>query len=174
MNLAQIRQKTAFNPSALLTQKDATRNWLRSLHTEYPLALTLTLKQVIEVKNNQGVYYKRIDRDDCREIAKRFTHKLNQQIFSSRGAKKYGKALSYLIVIEGERSSKNLHLHMAIGKIPEHIKFNEIEGLVRNAKSKVIGIDEQHKVDVVDSGWMEYLTKELGKTDTDNILWDLA
>jgi len=35
-------------------------------------------------------------------------------------------------------------------------------------------VDEQHKVDIVDSGWVEYLTKELGMKDTDNILWDLA
>ena len=46
--------------------------------------------------------------------------------------------------------------------------------LVRNAKLKVAELDEQHKVDVVDSGWMEYLTKELGMKDTDNVLWDLA
>ena len=63
---------------------------------------------------------------------------------------------------------------MAIGQIPEHIRLNAINGLVKNAKAKVAGIDGQYKVDIVDSGWMEYLTKELGKADTDNILWDLA
>ena len=173
MNLAQIRQKTAFNPNVLPTQKVATRDWLRGIHKNYPLALTLTLKQVIEVKNNNGIYYKKIDKDECRQIAKRFTQKLNQQIFGN-SVKRYGKGLKYLIVIEGERSCKNLHLHMAIGQIPEHIKLNAIDGLVKNAKAKVAGIDEQYKVDIVDSGWMEYLTKELGKADTDNILWDLA
>ena len=173
MNLTQIRQKTAFIPNALPTQKVATRNWLRSLHKNYPVALTLTLKQVIEVKNTNGIYYKKIDKDECRQIAKRFTQKLNQQIFGN-SAKRYGKGLKYLIVIEGERSSKNLHLHMAIGQLPEHIKWNAMNGMVKNAKSRVAGIDEQYKVDIVDSGWMEYLTKELGKADTDNVLWDLA
>jgi len=173
MNLAQIRQKTAFNPNALPTQKVATRDWLRGIHKDYPVALTLTLKQVIEVKNNNGIYYKKIDKDECRQIAKRFTQKLNQQIFGN-SAKRYGKGLNYLIVVEGERSCKNLHLHMAIGQIPEHIRLNAINGLVKNAKAKVAGIDGQYKVDIVDSGWMEYLTKELGKADTDNILWDLA
>jgi hypothetical protein len=174
MKLAQIRQKTAFNPNALPTQKVATRDWLRGIHADYPLALTLTLKQAIEVKNNRGIYYQKIDKEECRQIAKLFTHKLNQQIFGSRGAKKHSKGLNYLIVIEGERSCKSLHLHMAIGGIPEHIKWSAIEGLVKNAKSKVAGIDKQYKVDIADSGWMEYLTKELGKADTDNVLWDLA
>ena len=173
MKLAQIRQKTAFNPNALPTQKVATRDWLRGIHADYPLALTLTLKQVIEVKNNNGIYYTKIDKDECRQIAKRFTQKLNQQIFGN-SAKRYGKGLKYLIVVEGERSCKNLHLHMAIGKIPEHIKWSDIKELVANAKSKVAGIDKQFDVDIADSGWMEYLTKELGKADTDNILWDLA
>jgi len=173
MKLAQIRQKTAFNPNALPTQKVATRDWLRGIHADYPLALTLTLKQVIEVKNNNGIYYTKIDKDECRQIAKRFTQKLNQQIFGN-SAKRYGKGLKYLIVVEGERSCKNLHLHMAIGEIPEHIKWSDIKELVANAKSKVAGIDKQFDVDIADSGWMEYLTKELGKADTDNVLWDLA
>jgi len=54
------------------------------------------------------------------------------------------------------------------------VKWNEVDGLVRNAKLRVAELDEQHKVDIVDSGWMEYLTKELGMKDTDNVLWDLA
>jgi len=54
------------------------------------------------------------------------------------------------------------------------VKFNEIDRLVRNAKLRVEELDEQHHVDIVDSGWIEYLTKELGMKDTDNVLWDLA
>jgi hypothetical protein len=173
MNLAQIRQKTAFNPNALPTQKVATRDWLRGLHQDYPVALTLTLKQVIEIKSDKGTYYKKIDKEECRQLAKRFTHKLNQQIYGS-SAKRYGKGLKYLIVIEGERSCKNLHLHMAIGEIPKHIKWSEIKGLVDNAKTKVVGIDKESEVSIADSGWMDYLTKELGRADTDNVLWDLA
>ena len=84
------------------------------------------------------------------------------------------KGLKYLVVVEGERTGKNLHLHMAIGDLPSYVKWNEVDGLVRNAKLKVAELDEQHKVDIVDSGWMEYLTKELGMKDTDNVLWDLA
>ena len=45
MNLAQIRQKTAYCATAMPTQKQATRTWLNGLHKQYPLALTLTLKQ---------------------------------------------------------------------------------------------------------------------------------
>jgi hypothetical protein len=173
MNLQQIRQKTAYCATAIPTQKQATRNWLNSLHKEYPVALTLTLKQVNSYKSVKGVHAKKLDRDECRRIATHFTYKLNQQVFGS-SAKRFGKALKYLVVVEGERTSKNLHLHLAIGNIPSFVKFNEIDRLVCNAKLRVEELDEQHHVDIVDSGWMEYLTKELGMKDTDNVLWDLA
>ena len=78
------------------------------------------------------------------------------------------------MVIEGERTGKNLHLHIAIGNVPDYVKWSDLDKLVRNAKLRVEELDEQHKVDIVDSGWMEYLTKELGMKDTDNVLWDLA
>jgi hypothetical protein len=173
MNIEQIRQKIAYSPNAMPTQKEATRNWLNSIHKDYPIALTLTLKQFIEVKNDRGAYFKKINKDDIRRIAKHFTQKLNQQVFGN-SAKRYGKGLKYLVVVEGERTGKNLHLHMAIGDLPSYVKWNEVDGLVRNAKLRVAELDEQHKVDIVDSGWMEYLTKELGMKDTDNVLWDLA
>ena len=63
---------------------------------------------------------------------------------------------------------------MAIGEKPDYVKWNELDEMVRNAKRKINEIDEEHKVDIVDSGWSEYITKELGMTDTDNVFWDLA
>ena len=173
MKLQQIRQKTAYCATASPTQKQATRNWLNSLHKQYPVALTLTIKQVNSYKSVKGVHIKKLDRDECRRIATHFTHKLNQQVFGS-SAKRYGKALKYLVVVEGERTTKNLHLHIAIGDLPSYVKLNELDKLVCNAKLKVEELDAQHKVDIVDSGWLEYLTKELGMKDTDNVLWDLA
>jgi hypothetical protein len=174
MQLANIRQKLAYNPKAQLTAKHSTRTFLNSLSTQYPLALTLTLKQCIEIKNAKGVHYKQINRDDVRNIARHFTHKLNKQVFGS-SAKRFGKGLKYLIVVEGERSHKHLHIHMAIGDLPSYVKWNEVNTLVQNAKLSVEGLDEQYKLVIAgDSGWMEYLTKELGKHDTDNVLWDLA
>ncbi len=174
MNLYEIRKKTAYDATLVATQKQATRDFLRSIHQQYPLALTLSLKQSISIKNANGVFIEKIDIDACRRIATHFTHKLNQQVFGS-SAKRYGKALKYLVVVEGARTHKNLHLHIAIGNIPAYVKFNNFDVLVRNAKLKVEQIDDQHKLAIAgDSGWMDYITKELGMKDTDNILWDLA
>lgn len=173
MKLAEIRQRTCYSPSALPTQKQATRTWLNSINKQYPLALTLTFKQCYEVKTEKGIYYRQLDRDEIRRIVTHFQHKLNQQIFGS-SAKRVGKGLNYLAVLEGERTNKNLHVHMAIGGLPEYVEYKNVDKLVCNAKLSVKELDKQHKVDIVDSGWLEYITKELGSKDTDNVLWDLA
>jgi hypothetical protein len=76
--------------------------------------------------------------------------------------------------VEGERSNKNLHLHFAIGGFPSHVKFNQFGRLVTKAKLNVEFIDAEHKVKLSDSGWIEYITKEVGTKDTDNVLWTLA
>lgn len=173
MKLQDIREKIGYEPSAAQTQKAAARAWLHSLCADYPVALTLTLKQTVDVITPVGSHKRQLARDDCDRIAKRFIQKLNRQAFG-HSAERHGKGLKYLVVVEGERSSKNLHLHLAIGALPKHVKFNQIAKLVEQAKANVAEIDEQYKFDITDSGWIEYISKELGAKDTDNVLWHLA
>ena len=173
MKLQEIRARTAYNPNALPTQKAAVRAWLGGMSREFPLSLTLTLKQTIVEKNDRGTYKRRLTRDDCERIAKRFTQKLNREVFGKYAAEKGGKSLKYLPVVEGERSNKHLHLHFAVGGLPSHVRFNQFDTLVTNAKLHVEHIDIQHEVDITDSGWIEYITKEVGTKDTDNVLWTL-
>jgi hypothetical protein len=174
MKLQEIRTRTAYNPLALPTQKAATRTWLRGMSKDFPLALTLTLKQTIVETTERGTYKRKLTRIDCERIAKRFTQKLNREVFGKRGAEKFGHSLKYLPVVEGERSNKNLHLHFAIGGLPSHVKLNQFDAFVINAKLNVENIDAEHKVDIADSGWFEYITKEVGTKDTDNVLWTLT
>jgi len=174
MKLQDIRIRTAYNPLALPTLKAETRTWLSGLSKDFPLALTLTLKQTIVETTNRGTYTRKLTRIDCERIAKRFMQKLNREVFGKRGADKFGHSLKYLPVVEGERSNKNLHLHFAIGGLPSHVKFNQFNSLVISAKLNVESIDAEHKVDIADSGWIEYITKEVGAKDTDNVLWTLT
>jgi len=175
MKLQDIRQRLAYEPDARPTTKEATRSFFNQICTQYPVALTITFKQSLEIKNDFGMYYKKLDEDDIKRIVEHFQHKLNRQAFGS-SAKRYGKGFSYIVVVEGKISNKNLHVHMAIGNLPEYVKFNEIDDMVRNAKVSVCELDKHHKVELAwDSGWMtEYLIKELSRKNTDNVLWELA
>lgn len=174
MKIADIRKRTAYNPNLPLTQKAATRNWLCSKAGKYPIALTLTLKQKIVEDTGAGVYMRQLTKNDCEKIARKFKQKLNREVFGKRAADKYGKSLNYIAVVEGVRTHKRLHLHFAIGGLPDYLMLNKVDALVKEAKCFVEGIDEQHKVALADSGWFSYITKELGAKDTDNVLWDLA
>lgn len=174
MYLAEIREKTAYNPAAKPNLKQAVRSMVASMCQQYPIALTLTIKQSLRMKNDKGVFVKRLERQDCDKIAKRFTQKLNREVFGKRAAEQHGMALSYFAVVEGERSGKNLHMHMAIGNLPAHVQFNQVDALVCLAKQRVCELDEEHKVEIADSGWIEYITKEVSKSDTDNVLWQLT
>ena len=174
MNLQEIRARTAYDPHAVPTQKAATRTWLNGMSKDFQLALTLTLKQNIVETTYKGTYKRKLKQVDCERIAKRFMQKLNREVFGKYAAEKGGKSLKYLPVVEGERSNKNLHLHFAIGGLPSHVKFNQFDALVTKAKLNVESIDAEHAVDIADSGWIEYITKELGTKDTDNVLWSLT
>ncbi len=175
MKLNDIRTRLAYEPKARPTVKEQTRTFFNQICDRYPIALTLTFKQVIEIKNDFGTYYKKIGEDDIKRIVEHFQHKLNKQAYGS-SAKRYGKGFDYIVAIEGKISCKNLHVHMAIGNLPEHVRFNQFDEMVRNAKVSVCELDKQHKVELAgDSGWMaEYLIKELSRKNTDNILWELA
>lgn len=173
MDLYEIRKRTAHEPDAAPTQKHAVRSWLTSLRSEYQFAVTLTIKQYSELKLEYGINYKRLVREDCDRIAKRFIQKLNRQAFG-KAAERNGKSLRYLVVVEGERTAKHLHLHLAVGGLPKTYLPNQFPIMVKNAMDLVRELDTQHDVQIMDSGWTDYITKELGRTDTDNVLWHLA
>ena len=124
MDLYEIRNRTAYDANTKPTQKNAARSWAHGLCKEYQFAVTLTLKQSMSVKTDYGVYIHQLKRTDCDAIARRFTQKLNREAFG-KAADRYAKSLSYLPIVEGERSGKNLHLHLAIGQYPKTYQFNQ-------------------------------------------------
>jgi len=172
MDIYEIRKRTAYEESILPTPKSETQNWLRGMSSDFQFAVTLTMKQSILVNTERGQFVHKLQRKDCDAIAHRFTLKLNRQVFG-KAAERYNKGLRYLAVVEGERTRKSLHLHMAVGDYPKNIMYNQFAVQVRNAVDLVRELDEQHDVQIFDSGWTDYISKELGRKDTDNVLWQL-
>ena len=107
MKLKEIRTRTAYDPNAQPTQKAAVRAWLGGMSREFPLALTLTLKQTIVEKNYKGTYKRKLTRIDCEHIAKRFTQKLDREIFGKRKAGREGHTLKYLTVVAFPQTSRH-------------------------------------------------------------------
>lgn len=174
MKLQEIRKRTGYSPQTQNNLKQATRNWLCGMYAQYPIALTLTLKQTITEQTPVGVRKRALTSHDAERLADRFKMKLNRGVFGKRRADKQGMSLKYVCVLEGVRSGKKLHLHIAIGGLPKGVKYNQLPKIVSAAKSQVQNIDEQHDIQIADSGWFEYITKEITTKDTDNILWQLS
>ena len=86
MKLQDIRTRTAYNPLALPTQKAAARTWLSGISKDFPLALTLTLKQTMVETTDRGTYKRKLTRFDCEHIAKRFTQQLNREVLGKYAA----------------------------------------------------------------------------------------
>ena len=173
MNLYEIRKRAGYEPNTPISQKNAVRTWLQSLRADYQYAVTLTIKPSVPVLTERGAHIRRITRRDCDAIATRFIQKLNRQVFG-KAAERYNKTLKFIPVVEGQRSCKNLHFHFAIGGLPRSYLPNQLPVMVSNAVNLVRELDEQHDVQVMDGGWIDYFTKELGRNDTDNVLWQLA
>jgi hypothetical protein len=58
-----------------------------------------------------------------------------------------------------------------LGNFPNDFKWNTLPKIVEQASKECFEIDFQHKEDICDSGWMEYITKEVGEDNTDKCLW---
>jgi len=167
-----MRQRTAYVEQKK-TQKEALRDYLRSRQADFDYALTLTFKPSSLVTSNNGVYYRKLSKDVVAETAAKFKRRLNNIALGS-AAKLHGKSLNYFFVIEGERSCKQLHLHVALGGELRRIGLNELKGAVEQAAALCEGTGDKIDVQIADSEWLGYMTKEVGKHDTDNVLWELA
>lgn len=170
--IADIRKKlaTAENTESL---KDAVRNYLRSRQQDFQYAVTLTFQPSTKVTTTRGVYSKALDRSDVEKAAAKFKRRLNDIALGS-SAKRHGNSLNYFFVVEGERSSKQLHLHLVVGGELRKIQRCEFGLAVKEAAGLCEHIGTEIDVQIADSGWFEYMTKEVHKHDTENVLWELA
>jgi hypothetical protein len=58
-----------------------------------------------------------------------------------------------------------------MSQFPKDFKYNKLPSLIVRASRQCYEIDIEHKEEICDGGWLEYITKEVGKRDTDKILW---
>jgi hypothetical protein len=172
MTLAEIRKRTGHYPNTLTTKQAAT-SWLLGLSQQCQFAVTLTFKQTVHIKNERGEQYRALNIDDVERAVARFQQKLNRQMFGN-AAERYGKTLNYLTIAEGLRNHKNLHVHMAVGGWRKGQPFNQFIPMLNKAAALVDQIDSQKDLQIMDSGWTEYICKEIATNDTDNVLWQLT
>lgn len=127
-------------------------------------------------------YRRHMNRDELYQAGVKFVEILNRLTYKN-AFKRFGKRLFIVMVMEGESSQRDLHLHFAMNK-PEHLSHMEFGKVIRQAiemsrdfcletpkVSSAKSRDERYhfKADIVDRGWVGYITKELDTRHTHNL-----
>jgi hypothetical protein len=170
------------------SQKSHFQDWLIT-QDEAELEIGLTLMPVKVLSCGQRLrdketktYLRHMNRDELYQVGTKFVEILNKLTYKN-AYKRFNKRLFIVMVMEGEKSQKALHLHFAMNK-PEHMSYMEFSKVIQIAiemsrefcleasrASKTKPRDERYhyKADIVDRGWVGYITKELDTRHTHNL-----
>ena len=170
MKLQEIREIVKNTNLDKLDCRSATKDFVRSIQNNYQVALTLTLKQSWYNKNGQMRVKHYLSESDIPKIYERFEHKLNKLIYKNQYTR-FKKSVKIFKTWENGHGSKRIHLHAALGNFPKNFRFNTLPHLIKKACTECYEFDVQHDEKLCDGDWLEYITKEVGKYDTDKILW---
>lgn len=172
MTINEIREKFAYLYES--NCKSATYEFLCSIRDDYQYAITLTLKDKW-YHEKDGVrryhYSKNLDIPHIQYIFNRFEHQLNKLVWRQKYYRHRTEKLSFFKVWENGKGSKRLHFHGAIGNLPKGMQISELSALIDKASNQCCEIDNQHREDFCDFDWLNYITKEVERKNTDNILW---
>lgn len=142
-------------------------------------AVTLTLKQsaLIRVKRFENYgnecyeFRAYLDEDKLRNTINFFTAQLTNKLYGNKAKhrnKKHWARPLVIAVVEGRNTHKLTHLHMAIGNIPA----THIDDIAHHTQAAFERCDFANKQLCVkhvsnSTGWLGYITKEVGYTDND-------
>lgn len=179
MKLREMREELTKNGAYKLSNKEIIANWLaQDCEADFQLGLTLMPKKM-QYKNG----LRHLNKNELEKASYRFVEFLNAAVYKN-AYKRFNKKLDVVMTIEGEKSCKDLHSHFVLTK-PVEMKWNEFARRVRlalklsndfeifnpNYNFDNDNSDEQYryKLDIIDSDWLSYITKELDKKDVQNL-----
>ena len=190
MTLHEIREALEKKGSYNKGHNQIISNWLaHGCETKFELCLTLMPKKVLykyvpgskAVKDNKLLRH--LNRSELERASIRFIDILNRLVYKQL-YKRFNKKLDVVMVIEGAKSAKDLHTHFALTK-PKEIIWNEFARRVRKALEMSGDFEifnptynfhkdrseEQYryKLDIIDSDWLYYITKELEAKSVHNL-----
>ena len=138
-----------------------TIRWMTKFDGRMQLAVTLTFKDYVRPFRPDGSQgFQGLTPDLAWKTHNQFVARVNEALFG-HAARRYDKTIICLPMLHGESTDKRLHLHCAIGDIPNHA-LAKFEGIARNAwKATMFGWDQVHFQWYRDEGWLRYMNHEL-------------
>lgn len=151
--------------------RDHVRAHLNSLQIEIQYCVTITLKQHREMFDiNGGKYIQKLDTDEAGRVAERFMIRLNERVLKRRYLI-HRESLFFLPVLETGSKSGRLHLHIAIGNVPESIHWFDMKKPIHKALDGLDWKDSKIYIDPFpdEKAIVSYLTKTINN-NSDMIL----
>jgi hypothetical protein len=156
-----------------LAQKSDLLKFFEVRRVPHAVAVTLTLKQKIQIDDIRGRFELSLDPIRVSENTRHFMNRLNQRVFG-KGYLRYGNRLSVIPVIEGN-SFTRLHVHMTIEK-PNYLNLRQFEILATECwlKTKFGYSNIQIKPIHDYKGWIHYKMKNKSKGEglQSSVDWD--
>ena len=138
------------------------------------VAVTLTLKQRVEINDFKGRFGTNLDSVKVSNNTRDFMNRLNQRIFRN-SFKRNGKRLSVLPITEGN-SFIRLHIHMTLER-PDRLNLEEFSKLISKCWSETTFGHHDICIKPIDDnylGWIEYKLKNKSKGEglQSSVDWD--
>ena len=173
-----------------LSSRQVLADWLgKGCEQRFDMGLTLMPKKVqykqksvrYGMKNPQILRH--LNSSELVSASNRFVELLNKIIYK-QAHKRFGKRLEIVMVTEGEQELIDLHVHFAIRK-PELMPIKkfvrsvhhaielcgdfEINNPKYDANAEILVDKYRYKLDLIDEGWLTYITKKLDGKDMKNL-----
>jgi hypothetical protein len=143
--------------------RNALRDWVDIEAWQAPFAVTLTLRQSINVEENSAIRRLWLTDQQASQNFRHFMNMLNRRTFG-KTAIRYGRGVSVLPVLEGG-DGKRLHYHAAID-CPRSSLAQDFPSIIGSLwRSTMWGYDQIEVRPDADRGWLNYITKLRDKPD---------
>lgn len=195
-----LHKKSAYNTTNKQVMCEWMRlNVLRQQDLTLGLTLVpkkVAYKHVRNWRNgNMVLLKKQITKEQLEQATRRFIHALNKTVYGKHGLRK-GVKLCVIYTIEGDKKLKDRHVHMAFNKA-KHLSWYEMARCVERAiqictefmtydeitstnYGPFIDDDEafyeycdsrkRYKLDLINDGWITYITKDMNKNTVDELV----
>ena len=141
-------------------------DWMLANADSYTHAVTLTLKPYRIVLTERGQFREALDEMKAQTNFRHFLNRLNANVFGN-AAKRHGKSVSVLPILEGQISQKLLHYHCAMGNFRDDLPDAAIASIIQHAWQQTPFGNEQVLVEPMHSTrWVSYIAKELGSSNS--------
>lgn len=133
--------------------QNAYTGWALSTRWERPLAVTLTMKQAIELETGLWEY---LNRRKARGAILYFLNELDRRCWPKIRGQRSGKTKRF-VVFEGDANVR-WHYHLLID-CPSHVQPAVFATWIREIWFKAIWGYKQIDIQPADAGWLDYMLK---------------